>query len=79
MDGERLRSPARDAALALTCMRVSACRLVLTEGPRALDASRLRQAAKGTVGGLHFLAIQTDAEAETCTGFWMLRDTSKNI
>lgn len=39
----------------------------------------LLQAAKGSVGGLHFLAIQADAEAEVCTGFWLLRDVAKNI
>jgi hypothetical protein len=30
--------------------------------------------AKEAAGGLHFLAIQSDADSPTCAGFWMLRD-----
>ena len=29
---------------------------------------------KDAVGGLHFLAIQTDEEAESTDGFWILQD-----
>eukprot|EP00897_Mesotaenium_endlicherianum_P004928 jgi/Mesen1/4463/ME000227S03477 len=30
--------------------------------------------AKKACGGLHFLAVQRDLEAEECSGFWLLRD-----
>mmetsp|Transcript_16944 Transcript_16944/g.47293 ORF Transcript_16944/g.47293 Transcript_16944/m.47293 type:complete len:376 (-) Transcript_16944:86-1213(-) len=33
------------------------------------------QAAKQAKRGLHFLAIQSDPEAEKCDGFWMLQDS----
>lgn len=32
------------------------------------------EAAKKKVGGLHFLALQTDPDSENVAGFWMLRD-----
>eukprot|EP00898_Chlorokybus_atmophyticus_P003540 jgi/Chlat1/4187/Chrsp27S04284 len=31
--------------------------------------------AKRDAGGLHFLAVQTDPEADSCTGFWLLQET----
>eukprot|EP00245_Coleochaete_scutata_P000727 TRINITY_DN1086_c0_g1_i1.p1 TRINITY_DN1086_c0_g1~~TRINITY_DN1086_c0_g1_i1.p1 ORF type:complete len:447 (-),score=109.54 TRINITY_DN1086_c0_g1_i1:366-1706(-) len=32
------------------------------------------EAAKQAVGGLHFLAVQRQLDAEECTGFWLLQD-----
>ncbi len=31
-------------------------------------------AAKDAAQGLHFLAVQTHAEADTCAGFWLMRE-----
>jgi len=42
--------------------------------PSAVAEAEQWEEAKKEAGGLHFLAVQTDAEADTCTGFWMLRD-----
>jgi len=44
------------------------------KSPQATLEAEQWQAAKRDASGLHFLAVQTDAEAATCAGFWMMRE-----
>jgi len=39
-----------------------------------LEEAAAWEAAKEEVGGIHFLAIQDDPDAETCAGLWLLLD-----
>jgi RNA-binding protein Tab2/Atab2 len=42
--------------------------------PAADEEARKWEAAKGKSSGLHFLAVQTDPDAESCAGLWLMRD-----
>ena len=44
------------------------------KSPQATLEAEQWQAAKQGASGLHFLAVQTDAEAATCAGFWLMRE-----
>ena len=42
--------------------------------PDGKEEAEAWEAAKKDVEGLHFLAVQTDPEADSCAGFWLLQD-----
>ena len=42
--------------------------------PQAAAEAEQWQAAKRAAAGLHFLAVQTHAEADACAGFWLMRE-----
>jgi len=42
--------------------------------PETTEEAEAWEAAKNQVGGLHFLAVMTDEEADDCSGLWLLLD-----
>ena len=42
--------------------------------PEANEEAQNWEAAKAACKGLHFLALQTDPDAEQCSGLWVMRD-----
>jgi len=46
----------------------------ISRTPDGKEEAEAWEAAKKEVEGLHFLAVQTDPEADSCSGFWLLQD-----